>query len=221
MIPKTRKLNKKPEPVAPAPETARKYRKPGQRSAPTAGPSKKTPETALKASQTVSPAGKSSPVRIKALLALSCEQVADLFGITSRSVRDWHETQGCPAKLEGTGSRGRPSLRFDLYEVIAWRLQNETQRGRKELLEAEKLRKARRENDAAEGKLIDRSQMDGVLEGRALSLRNFWERSLPMSRHLRAMKTPEELVAIDAAMVAQLTEAYIGMPVRVDNGVSD
>ena len=49
------------------------------------------------------------------------EQVAEFFGVTTDTIRDWKATLGLPAHRFGSGKRGG-ILRFKMSEVQIWAL---------------------------------------------------------------------------------------------------
>lgn len=118
-------------------------------------------------------------VRREPRIVESLGEVAAVLGVHRRTVLNWR-TEGMPVKHAGGG--GRAGM-YDLDEIEAWadrtgrRAATNEQAGRyREELEAEKLRKLRRENDVAEGTLVYRDAVRGLIAERYTAARSLLER---------------------------------------------
>jgi hypothetical protein len=81
-------------------------------------------------------------------------------------------------------------------------------------LEAERIRKLKLENDETAGLTMLRADHDKIMGSHFLALRNFFERGIAKTRQHRAMRSAEELIAIDYDFVHTMMEAYGGAPVE-------
>ena len=133
------------------------------------------------------------------------EDIQGLFDIAKTSVYRWIEA-GFPKNEDSKFG----SVTFNLYKCLKWKLNSEAEQNVKERIDLERLRKLQQENDDTAGLKIDRKEMEDILKSRALSLRSFLERGLPMNRAQRAMKSVEELVSLDYEFVQSAMEAYMG-----------
>lgn len=139
------------------------------------------------------------------LQKLTVNDIRGLFDVALKTVYVWVDN-GMPKNAAST----RGKVTFDLYKVVKWKIQNDAERDIKERIDLQRLRKLELENDDSAGLKIDRTEMDDILKSRALSLRSFFERGLPMNRAQRAMKSVEELVALDYEFAQSAMEAYMG-----------
>ena len=143
-------------------------------------------------------------------MALTIPEVAGLFGVAHITVQKWIEN-GCPKNEEEKKTHGRSAQTLNLYRVIQWRIKDTAEAARKARKEEIANETAQLKLDERKGLLVPRSEMVDILASRALSLRNFFERGLALSRPLRANRTVEELVSLDYELFKALTEAYCGV----------
>lgn len=101
------------------------------------------------------------------------KELLQRLGIAERTLHSWI-AQGMPVKVHGRG--GRPSF-YDALDVMAWRMERqeddtEGQAGlfpgigdsvALEEFRRERVRQARRENDVAEGRLVARDEVLGIV----------------------------------------------------------
>jgi phage terminase Nu1 subunit (DNA packaging protein) len=148
--------------------------------------------------------------KVPSMTRLSIQQVADFYNLTPEAVRIW-TTDGCP---HDTGRLKNPkAISLDLYEVHFWlKARDQSANPAKLRIDMARAKKLELENMATEGELVPRAEMEAILRSRMRSLRNFFERGLPMNRTQRAMKTVDELANIDHEFVRSAMEAYFGGP---------
>jgi len=104
-------------------------------------------------------------------------QLADIFGVAKTTVDAWR-SRGCP--VESQGGRGKPMV-FDTVKVLGWYLEQKAEQSDdySALLEFEKYRKAKRENDIEENKVAFVSEITEALHRAAAIIIPILE-SLPL-----------------------------------------
>jgi hypothetical protein len=131
------------------------------------------------------------------------KEAADFFHISDRQLYTWLDS-GCPRNEDET---------YDLYKIHEWLLKKAKPEG-EENFKAQKLEqevlKLKLLNAKLNDEMVDRSEMENILLGRATSLRLYFERGLTINRHVRAMRTIEELVTLDYDFVKGMMDAYTG-----------
>ena len=139
------------------------------------------------------------------LTSMRHKETCDFFHVAPRALYKWVE-KGAPRNEDGT---------YDLYKIHAWLLEKDTSLAAPSSeLENERVRKLKLENDETEGLTMLRADHDAIEGSRFLSIRNFVERAMPKTRTQRAMRTAEELIAIDYEFTRGLMEAMGGAPVK-------
>ena len=144
----------------------------------------------------------------------TADEIAGLFNVIPRSVYVWIESGGCPCTSKKTKTGKRHRTTFNLYDVIKWRMQNGEDASVKAKIEQQRLRRITSENDERDGLTMLRADHDAIEGSRFLSIRNFVERTMPKTRAQRAMRTQEELIALDYEFTHGLMEAMGGAPVK-------
>lgn len=109
------------------------------------------------------------------LVLVNCKTLARGFGVTDRTIKDWKKNYGMPVEVENHGNR---AALFDVFAVMKWYdLKEKTRLGEQiesgavipggkgrwaTELRRQQARKATRNNDQAEGLLVEVAQVESV-----------------------------------------------------------
>jgi hypothetical protein len=132
----------------------------------------------------------------------SFDLICEFLGIAKRTLYEWLQ-DGLPRN---------PDKTFNLKAVHAWIMakHDSSETTLKALKLQEEIERLKRLNANESGQMVNRQEMEDILVSRATTLRNFIERSLAMNRPQRAMKSIEELAAVEYELTKQMMTAYVG-----------
>jgi len=135
--------------------------------------------------------------------AATLKEVQYFFHVSAPTTTLWGK-DGMPVQADGT---------YDLYAIHCW-IVDKYKKGNQTELKNQKLeeeiKKLQLNNAKLAEQYIERTEHENILTSRAISLRNYFERTLPMNISHLSMRTVDELRAIIPNFVKEMMAAYIG-----------
>lgn len=139
-------------------------------------------------------------------------QIADIFGVAKTTVDNW-VTKGCPV-LEKSGKKGVPS-KYDTVDVYRWLLVGNGKEDYSQLLEEEKHRKLKRENDIEDKLVAPVSLITSAIEKAGSQIVPVLE-SLPLEMKRYFPELTGDQIQIVKTAIAKCRNSIADMEVKLD-----